>query len=65
MRPRAVQDHALVNPIIAHAFAVPDAYMRACPHFGVPAPDPIENAFAAARRLFQRAVVRVMWQQQR
>jgi pimeloyl-ACP methyl ester carboxylesterase len=40
---RVEQERALVNPTIAHAFAYPDAYMRACPHFGVPAPDPIEG----------------------
>ena len=40
---RVEQERALVNPTIAHAFAYPDAYMRACPHFGLPAPDPIEG----------------------
>jgi pimeloyl-ACP methyl ester carboxylesterase len=42
-RDRVEQERALVNPTIAHAFAYPDAYMRACPHFGLPAPDPIEG----------------------
>jgi pimeloyl-ACP methyl ester carboxylesterase len=37
------RERALVNPAIAHAYAYPDAYMRACPQFGLPAPDPIEN----------------------
>jgi pimeloyl-ACP methyl ester carboxylesterase len=37
------QERALVNPTIAHAFAYPDALMRACPDFALPAPDPIEN----------------------
>ena len=32
-----------MNPTIAHAFAYPDALMRACPDFALPAPDPIEN----------------------
>ena len=40
---RVEQERALVNPTIAHAYAYPDAYMRACPHFGLPAPDPIEG----------------------
>ncbi|MEW6272788.1 MAG: alpha/beta fold hydrolase [Thermodesulfobacteriota bacterium] len=37
------RERALVDPAIAHAFAVPDAHMRACPRFGLPAPDPIEG----------------------
>jgi pimeloyl-ACP methyl ester carboxylesterase len=40
---RVEQERALVNPTLAHAFAYPDAYMRACPHFELPAPDPIEG----------------------
>ena len=40
---RAQQEQALVNPLLAHTYAVPDALMRACPHFGLPAPDPVEN----------------------
>jgi pimeloyl-ACP methyl ester carboxylesterase len=40
---RVAQERALVNPTIAHAYAFPDANMRACPQFGLPAPDPIEG----------------------
>ena len=40
---RVDQEHAAVNPAIAHAFAVPDALTLACPQFGLPAPDPIEK----------------------
>jgi len=43
-RARVEQERAQVNPAIAHAYAYPDALMRACPHFGLPAPDPIEGA---------------------
>lgn len=41
-RVRVEQERAQVNPTIAHAFAFPDANMRSCPQFGLPAPDPIE-----------------------
>jgi len=41
---RVEQERAQVNPAIAHAYAYPDALTRACPHFGLPAPDPIEGA---------------------
>jgi pimeloyl-ACP methyl ester carboxylesterase len=40
---RAENEHAQVNPLIASAYAIPDANMRSCPHFGLPAPDPIEG----------------------
>ncbi|HZR83417.1 MAG TPA: alpha/beta fold hydrolase [Candidatus Binatia bacterium] len=40
---RAAAEQAMVEPRIAHAFAVPDAWMRACPHFGLPEPDPVEK----------------------
>src|SRR5262249_14029047 len=40
---RVEQERAMVDSAIAHAFAYPDAYMRACPHFGLPTPDPIEG----------------------
>jgi pimeloyl-ACP methyl ester carboxylesterase len=39
---RVEEEQALVNPVIAHAYAYPDAYALACPHFGLPKPDPIE-----------------------
>jgi len=40
---RVEQERAQVDPIIAHAYAYPDALTRACPHFELPAPDPIEG----------------------
>src|SRR5262249_11667097 len=36
---RAQAEQATVEPRIAHAFAVPDPWMRSCPHFGLPDPD--------------------------
>jgi pimeloyl-ACP methyl ester carboxylesterase len=42
-RARVEQERALVNPAIAHAFAVPNANMLACPQFGLPPPDSIEG----------------------
>jgi pimeloyl-ACP methyl ester carboxylesterase len=40
---RIEQERTQVNPLIAHAYAYPDALTRACPNFGLPAPDPIEG----------------------